>query len=251
MEMLIAVIVAGIVTLVMMKLIFPNKPTPSKVFDASDNLKKLSRSLLPPANKKKTQLSKTQYKLLNPVLSSDVHSYNNGIIITDLEVPLETNNGNTVKAKQLSWREVTTYPKVGIAPSQTGKKNKIYLQDLPTVTKVNAREQQRAKIEKFLQTLVGQKDLVSGEILKSGEKVYVCLHCRLGYHEDSWYYLNRMCEQCKADEDQVKSFILPKLPSPTAKATQPKIKTPIIQGKASETTSLEPKNYSFRKNIKD
>ena len=51
----------------------------------------------------------------------------------------------------------------------------------------------------LLTNLVGQKDRVSGEILKAGEKVYICEPCQLGYHQDSWEFLNKKCEQCESE----------------------------------------------------
>lgn len=90
----------------------------------------------------------------------------------------------------------------------------VFWQNLPLINQRKIEDNDlisEAKILHILTNLIGQKDLVSGEILKSGEKIYVCLNCKLGYHEDSWYYLNQRCEQCKANINQIKSYILPEI----------------------------------------
>ena len=53
-------------------------------------------------------------------------------------------------------------------------------------------------MDELLTNLIGQKDRVSGEILQPGEKVYICEPCQLGYHKDSWEFLNKVCEQCNS-----------------------------------------------------
>ncbi len=53
-------------------------------------------------------------------------------------------------------------------------------------------------MDELLTNLIGQKDRVSGEILQPGEKVYICEPCQLGYHKDSWEFLNKKCEQCNS-----------------------------------------------------
>lgn len=62
-------------------------------------------------------------------------------------------------------------------------------------------------IDKLVKNLIGQKDRVSGEVFCQGEKVYFCVGCQLGYHEDSWEFLNQRCEQCKSSN--VKIYSLP------------------------------------------
>lgn len=57
---------------------------------------------------------------------------------------------------------------------------------------------QNSYLDEQLKNLIGQKDRVSQEIFCAGEKVYFCESCQLGYHEDSWQYLTRKCEQCKS-----------------------------------------------------
>lgn len=57
---------------------------------------------------------------------------------------------------------------------------------------------QNNNLEEQLSNLIGQKDRVSQEIFRAGEKVYFCISCQLGYHEDSWQYLNQTCEQCES-----------------------------------------------------
>ncbi len=111
-------------------------------------------------------------------------------------------------------------------------------QELSNISKINKLENSMT-IEQILSNLVGQKDRCSGEILASGQKIYVCLACELGYHEDSWNYLNQKCDQCKADETQIKSYILPDLVTEIE---------PIITPKIEFIDRIE---YSFRKTIKD
>lgn len=62
-------------------------------------------------------------------------------------------------------------------------------------------------MDELLSNLIGQKDRVSGEILQPGEKIYVCEPCQLGYHKDSWEFLNKKCEQCKSSINNL--YILP------------------------------------------
>ena len=62
-------------------------------------------------------------------------------------------------------------------------------------------------VEEVVKNLIGQKDIVSSEVFQAGEKVYVCVSCQLGYHEDSWQFLNQACEQCKSSN--VKRCTLP------------------------------------------
>ncbi|MGB3651666.1 MAG: tetratricopeptide repeat protein, partial [Rivularia sp. (in: cyanobacteria)] len=62
-------------------------------------------------------------------------------------------------------------------------------------------------MDELLSNLIGQKDRVSGEILQPGEKIYVCEPCQLGYHQDSWEFLNKECEQCKSSINNL--YILP------------------------------------------
>lgn len=59
-------------------------------------------------------------------------------------------------------------------------------------------ENENHSLDEQLSNLIGQKDRVSQEIFSAGEKVYFCVNCQLGYHEDSWQYLNQKCEQCKS-----------------------------------------------------
>ena len=53
-------------------------------------------------------------------------------------------------------------------------------------------------IQELLNNLIGQKDRVTGQVFKSGEQVYFCIPCQLGYHKDSWEFLNQKCEQCSS-----------------------------------------------------
>lgn len=111
-------------------------------------------------------------------------------------------------------------------------------QELRNISNIN-RPENSITIEQILSNLVGQKDRCSGEILQSGQKIYVCLPCQLGYHEDSWNYLHQKCDQCKADETQIKSYILPEIVT--------EIQSIIKQ----EIEFIDRIEYSFRKTIKD
>jgi hypothetical protein len=62
---------------------------------------------------------------------------------------------------------------------------------------------QNTDIEQLLTNLIGAKDNVTGEVFKPGDKAYFCVPCQLGYHEDSWEYLNKECNQCKSSQASI------------------------------------------------
>ena len=59
---------------------------------------------------------------------------------------------------------------------------------------------QNNNLNEHLINLIGQKDQVTREMFRAGEKVYFCVNCQLGYHEDSWQSLERKCNQCKSSK---------------------------------------------------
>ena len=59
-----------------------------------------------------------------------------------------------------------------------------------------------------MRNLIGQKDLVSREEFKPGEKIYLCVRCQLGYHEESYQFLNNRCDQCQTN-DKITAYTLP------------------------------------------
>ncbi|MCF3575285.1 tetratricopeptide repeat protein [Planktothrix agardhii] len=63
-------------------------------------------------------------------------------------------------------------------------------------------------IDELLRNLIGQKDLVSREEFKPGETIYLCVRCQLGYHEDSYLYINNRCDQCQTN-DKITAYTLP------------------------------------------
>ena len=63
-------------------------------------------------------------------------------------------------------------------------------------------------IDELLRNLIGQKDLVSREEFKPGETIYLCVRCQLGYHEESYQYINNRCDQCQTN-DKITAYTLP------------------------------------------
>jgi len=63
-------------------------------------------------------------------------------------------------------------------------------------------------IDELLRNLIGQKDLVSREEFKPGETIYLCVRCQLGYHEESYQYINNRCDQCETN-NQITAYTLP------------------------------------------
>ena len=63
-------------------------------------------------------------------------------------------------------------------------------------------------IDELLRNLIGQKDLVSREEFKPGETIYLCVRCQLGYHEESYQFLNNRCDQCQTN-DKITAYTLP------------------------------------------
>ncbi|NJN76133.1 MAG: hypothetical protein HC796_07945 [Synechococcaceae cyanobacterium RL_1_2] len=66
----------------------------------------------------------------------------------------------------------------------------------------------------LLNQLIGRKDRVTGEIFRAGEEIYVCFRCELGYHQDSWDFLEQQCEQCGAIAPKIQKILLP-IPDPS------------------------------------
>lgn len=62
---------------------------------------------------------------------------------------------------------------------------------------------QTTDIQELLNNLIGQRDIVTSQVFTSGEQVYFCVRCQLGYHEDSWEYLNKECNQCKSSQASI------------------------------------------------
>ena len=91
--------------------------------------------------------------------------------------------------QNIQWTEIGTYCSNN---SQTNEQNQNISFDNDFLSGSN----QNININELLTNLIGQKDRVSGEILQAGEKIYACESCQLGYHQDSWEFLNKECEQC-------------------------------------------------------
>ena len=66
----------------------------------------------------------------------------------------------------------------------------------------------KTNIDEPYKQIIGLKDRVSQEEFTVGDKVYFCTRCQLGYHQDSWEYLNCKCDQCKTF-DKIEIHILP------------------------------------------
>ena len=103
--------------------------------------------------------------------------------------PNNTQSSTNTSPQNIQWTEVGTYYSNN---SQTSEHN----QNISFDNDFFSGNNQKINISDLLTNLVGQKDRVSGEILQPGEKIYVCESCQLGYHQDSWEFLNKECEQC-------------------------------------------------------
>jgi hypothetical protein len=101
------------------------------------------------------------------------------------------NNTSSTNAnpQNIQWTEIGTYSSNN---SQTNAQNNIRFDDTIEIN------HSTANAEELISKLIGQKDRVTGDVFKEGEKVYFCVPCQLGYHEDSWQFLDRKCEQCKS-----------------------------------------------------
>jgi hypothetical protein len=254
MEMLIAVVFAGFLTLILIRFFFPDNPDNGSLFQIQEHLKKINTQFK--SKKKKKKMAQTMSKKPNVIVSNGKKpplppreyptAYKDrNIIITDLAI--ENNGIIFVNLDRFSWQEIETNGNRNIL----GKKKESYWQKPPVFTRINPQDSHALKTKRILQSLIGTKDLVSGEILKPGQRVYVCLSCQLGYHEDSWYYLNRVCEQCKGDEKQIKSHILPASIRQNRQTPQTK-KKPLSKFSYPETKkNTDRKNYSFKKTIKE
>ena len=266
MEMLIAIFIAGILTLIILKIIFPNAPENSRVFD-EDEQKKLQKKLYDFASKvnlkKKTtsnndilQEEIAQLKISGiDILQEETTQLNTQTNVNNIALEKEKiDNIHNNKANKFSWSEVSSSFKI------VPKKNKVHWEELSSFKKIPSEINNQTELKKKLQRIVGTRDRVSGEILKSGQKVYVCLDCKLGYHEDSWYYINQMCEQCKANHNQIKSYILPRITTRNKPAQKKKINQKANQPKSlsnnikvidnpSPKVMIEKKDYSFKKTL--
>jgi len=65
------------------------------------------------------------------------------------------------------------------------------------------------EISDLLKDLIGQKDSINQQLFRSGEKVYICIRCQSGYHEDSWQSLGCTCKQC-GNATKVREYTLPR-----------------------------------------
>lgn len=104
----------------------------------------------------------------------------------------QTRNNNpstNANPQNIQWTEIGTYSSNN---SQTNAQNHIKFDDTIEINPSTA------NAEELISKLIGQKDRVTGDVFKAGEKVYFCVPCQLGYHEDSWQFLDRKCEQCKS-----------------------------------------------------
>ncbi len=91
--------------------------------------------------------------------------------------------------QNIQWTEIGTYSSNN---SQTTEENNITFDDFIDLHDATA------NTKELINNLIGQKDRVTGDIFNPGEKVYFCVPCQLGYHQDSWRFLDRKCEQCKS-----------------------------------------------------
>jgi len=66
----------------------------------------------------------------------------------------------------------------------------------------------KTKVDEPYKHILGLKDRVTQQEFTVGDKVYFCTSCQLGYHQDSWEYLNCKCDQCK-NCHKVEIYILP------------------------------------------
>ncbi|MDB9322753.1 hypothetical protein PN483_06040 [Nodularia spumigena CS-591/04] len=100
------------------------------------------------------------------------------------------NNSSSVNASpNIQWTDSGTYSSNN---SQVSQQNNIKFDNFIDLSDATA------NTEELISNLIGQKDRVTGDVFNSGEKVYFCVPCQLGYHEDSWQFLDRKCEQCKS-----------------------------------------------------
>ncbi|WP_414620244.1 tetratricopeptide repeat protein [Calothrix sp. CCY 0018] len=112
-----------------------------------------------------------------------------------------TQSSTNATPQNIQWTEVGTYYSNN---SQTSEQNNTSFDN-----DFLGGKNQKLNINELLKNLVGQKDRVSGEILQAGEKVYICEPCQLGYHKDSWEFLNKKCEQCKSSINKLYSLPIP------------------------------------------
>lgn len=90
---------------------------------------------------------------------------------------------NNENYQNIQWTDISTYEQA---------ENVLFDEDFL------AGSNQTLDINEQLINLIGQKDRVSQEIFRAGAKVYFCVSCQLGYHEDSWQFLDMKCDQCKS-----------------------------------------------------
>ena len=108
-------------------------------------------------------------------------------------------SSTSASPQNIQWTEVGTYYSNN---SETSEQNNNVAFDNDFLNGKN----QNFNINELLAHLVGQKDRASGEILQPGEKIYVCEPCQLGYHKDSWEFLDKKCEQCKSSINKLYSL---------------------------------------------
>ncbi|MDP5337456.1 MAG: hypothetical protein NWQ28_02630 [Nodularia sp. (in: cyanobacteria)] len=102
-----------------------------------------------------------------------------------------SNNSSLANAssQNIQWTEIGTYSS---SNSPANEQNNVKFENFIDLSDATA------NTEELISNLIGQKDRVTGDVFNLGEKVYFCVPCQLGYHEDSWKFLNRKCEQCKS-----------------------------------------------------
>lgn len=99
---------------------------------------------------------------------------------------------NIENYQNIQWTDILTYEQAD---------NVVFDEELL------AGSDQNLNIDEQLTNLISQKDRVTQEIFHAGEKVYFCVSCQLGYHEDSWQFLDMKCDQCKSSN--VSMYSLP------------------------------------------
>ena len=57
-------------------------------------------------------------------------------------------------------------------------------------------------LNELLKSLIGMRDLVTGELLCPGDEVYFCSICKLSHLKKSWEFMNYRCERndCRGNE---------------------------------------------------
>lgn len=102
---------------------------------------------------------------------------------------INNSSSTNVSLRSIQWTEIRASSSTN---SQSTQQNNIKFDDLIAIN------HSTANTEELIRKLIGQKDRVTSEIFNAGEKVYFCVPCQLGYHEDSWQFLDQKCDQCKS-----------------------------------------------------